>query len=308
MPIDQLTIRNTGQGSGDETQDNLKFSRTAQLVMDITSNSPLTDNPDVIKAQSGYFAGCPHPFISFLYARSVNCVKMAPILYQLTVEFATRGKPGQSPLDEPPIISYDWAINDEVVDVDAFGKPMVFVTGEQPDPPTRDTVYDQVVRCQRNISVSQWNADLATIYAGKTNSDYFLNYPPGTCRITEPPRAALRNFQNTPYWEATMGVQVRRGVPGIFDDSKAWYKRVLAQGFYCMNARTDINSNIVKYVERATDKSGNPVIKPVLHDKTTGVRIFEDTTTGLMDPTKAQWYEWLPWTRRQVPFASLQFA
>lgn len=305
MAIDQITFPNNGQASGSETQNNTQFVRTETLVAEITSNAPQTDNTNLIQAESGFFAGGPHPFIPFMWATRVRTIKKTPILYELTADYATRGKQGQSPLDEPPVISFDFAINEEVIDVDYLGKPMIFKTGEQPDPPTRDTVYDQIIRCQRNISFAQWNPDLVSTYAGKTNQDTFLWFPPGTARITEPPRATSKQFDDFEYWEVTMGVQIRRGIPGLYDDSKAWYKRVLAQGYYVNNAHTDKNSNIVAFTERARDKSGVPVTRPVLHNVSTGGLIPNDPTTDLPDPTKAQWYEWLPWTRRPLPFSAL---
>lgn len=298
--------------SGASTQDNKRIVQEAKFSWTALASAPATDNTAIIEASSGLFLGMQHPSLPFVFANSINTAKLSPNLYRISATFTGRGMPGQSPLDEPPIIDYDWAVNEELIDVTYENKPMVFVTGEAPDPPIRDSIYDQIIRITRNLA---WvNADMFTTYAGATNSDYFMGRPPGTCRLVEPPKASSRTYENFEYWQASMGIQVRRGVPGLYEDSKAWHKRVLAQGYYVAARMADANGNIVVRTVRAYDQNNELVTKPVLHDPTgqyavngvKGGQIPYDQNTGLQDPNKAQWYEWLPWTRRPLPFAALQ--
>lgn len=307
MPIVDL-IPTGEEESGIETQDNRRFTGIATYNWTAVGDSPGTDTADLIRAQSGLFAGGPHPSIPFLWATKIVCKRVSPIYYELRGDYATRGAQGQGPLDEPPIISWGYALSEDIIDRDVDGKPMIMITGEQFDPPIRDTVYDQVVRCQRNISFDRWNPDLTSYYAGKTNSDTFLWFPPGTCRIVEPPTATSKNYDNYEYWDVTMGVQIRRGVQGIFEDSKAWYIRRLAAGFYVAGiGPTGANGQKPKPMI-PNDSKGAPITKPVMHDKVTGQQLANDPNTGLPDPTLAQFYEFLPWTRTQVPFSDLNVA
>ena len=206
MALDVITLK-YGESSGVETQNNRQFTRIAQLVYEASSTDP-ADTADLIRAQSGMFAGGPHPQIPFMWATRVVCQKTAPVFYKITADYAGRGQPGQSPLDEPPVITTGYAVNEDIQDVDANGKPMMMITGERFDPPIRDTLYDLQIRCQRNLSTDQFSPDLFSGYAGKTNSDTFLNFPPGTCRFANTFLGTTKYYDSLVYWNVTMGVTV----------------------------------------------------------------------------------------------------
>lgn len=302
MPIQDITYK-IEQESGVQTQDNKRFDKTARLIYQATSNSPATDNTYIIGNDAAApRIGYPHPFIPGLVSNGVVCRKVSTILYEFDVTFTGRGKEGESALDEPPVIEYDFAVSDEPYDQGYDGKPITFVTGEPPDPPLKDQQYDLIVRVKRNLRYI--DIDLMSRYAGVTNSDYFLGMPPGTLKITEPPRATTAtDSDGSTYYQCSIGITVRRGVPGLYEDDKAWWHRVLAQGYY---VRTFVNSTsgATKIAHARID--GEKVSKPILHGKVSGFKIpFNDD--GLQDPTRAEWYMFPP-KKAPLPFSALNIA
>jgi len=299
MGIHQITYK-IAQESGVETQDNRRFDQTGRLTFQATSNSPATDNTYTMRNDpAAPLAGVRHPFIPTLFANRVNCRKVSGVLYEFDVDYRGRGKPGESPLDEPPTIEFDFAVSEEPYDTDYEGTPICFVTGESPDPPLRETVYDLVIRIARNLKYV--DPDIMSLYAGRTNSDIFFSLPPGTCKITEPPKARSRHWEQLIYYECTIGITVRRGEPGLYEDAEAWYRRVLAAGYY-IRAFTGVG-NKTKIVH-ATDSTGARVTKPILHSTIEGFPIPRDPDTGLQDLQQADWYKFKP-RKAPMPFAAL---
>jgi hypothetical protein len=290
--------------SGLTTTDNKRIQRTNKLTFYGTSDNSTVDTPDSMLQNSGLFTGMGHPWLPFTFATAVTVRQISPMGYEFPVEFEGRGKPGDSPLDEPPEVRLGFTPSEEAVDVTVEGKPMVYITGEQPEPPVKDTVYDMVLRVRRNVA---WvDPDVMSRYMGAVNADRFLNLPPGTCRMIEL-EASSKRWDNFTYFDAAIGVQVRRGVPGLYDDSKAWYKRVLAAGYFCSTfiPNKDPNKKAKIVTTHATDATGAKVSKPILHEIQQGFRMQFDPDSGLQDPTQAQWYEWLPRTRPLLPFSVL---
>ena len=307
MAIHDITYK-IEQESGVTTTDNKKFDQTARLTFSATSNSPSTDNTHTMRNDAAApKIGFPHPFIPNLFATGVNCKKISAYLYEFDVGFTGRGKDGESPLDEPPVIEFDFAISEEAYDVDYEGTPILFITGEPPDPPVKDTVYDLVIRVSRNLA---WvDPDVMSLYAGAINSDYFLGLPPGTVKITEPPKAKSADWEGTTYYTATIGFTVRRGIPGLYDDEKAWWKRTLAQGYYVRTFKAGASSGAT-IIAHARDKDGDKVTKPVLHSleggtANSGFMLPRNADTGLQNPQDAEWYYFKPRLPPR-PFANLQ--
>lgn len=305
MAIDQITYRIAQEG-GIATDDNKSFTRTSRLTFQASSNSPYSDDVNTI---GNDFAapkiGGPHPFIPMMWSTHVNCRKVSQVMYEFDVDYLGKGKDNKSPLDEDPIIETDFAISEEPYDVDYEGTPILFKTGEAPDPPIKDTWYDLVIRISRNLQKVDYA--LLAKYAGAVNSDPFLGLPPGTCKITEPPKTRSATWDTLTYYQCSMGITVRRGIPGLFEDSEAWYKRTLAQGFYVREFLPGANTGNKTRVVHARDSSGEKVTKPILHSTHEGFKIPFDPDTGMQDPKKAEWYKFKP-AKPPLPFSELRIA
>lgn len=310
MPIGQITFK-IQRECGEQLDEAGRATQTARLTYQADSTDPANDNEFSMRADyAAPKAGMGHPFIPGLTAREVTCRKVNRVLYEFDVTFSGAGRNGQAPWEEPPVIETDFAISEEPYDRDYEGKPIQFITGEIPEPLPKDTVYDLIIRCSRNL---QWvDRRKMARYAGRTNSDVFLDeFQPGTCKITEPPKSRSATWNNKTYYQCTMGVTVRHGVPGFYEDYQAWHKRVLAQGYLVRTyppAVDGINQDKDKtIIIHALDATGAKATKPVLHEKKEGFMLPRDSSTGLQDPRKAEWYFFKP-RLEPLPFSELQIS
>ncbi len=273
-----------------ESQDGLHFTQLGTQLFDVVVDAATDTEDDVLR-----MAGVPrvtdrHPNNQYLLCTGSFAKRVAPYLYEVTSQYgsvqSTLADLDTNPLNAAPIVTFGSVVVEEPFDIDADGNPMQFVTGEQIDPPIRIPVEDDTIDVVKNVP--SYDPGFWSSYARSVNSDpvqvrgYTL--PPGTVHLTAR-GATSNNSPNFSYWTMHASFQVRRAHPNSTDD-KAWYARQLAAGYYeCLP--TELASPLVV---RAVDKFGAYATKPILHDKTTGVRIATKTN-GLADPTLAQWYE-----------------
>lgn len=277
MAVHAVSERFSGKGLGIESPDAKTFSQNATRVFDVLVNN-LSDNEVVALTAPGIpQVRDPHPTNAYLRASSVHAQKTAPYRYEVQIGYAAPGSPGQSPLDQPLSIELDAIVSEEDFDVDANGTAMVTVTGEAFKPAIKVPVYDTVIRCSKNLPTV--DPVFISTYRNTVNSDNWNGFPPGTVRITSF-KAQSVSDADQPYWSVSAEFQVRRAAPGS-TDAKAWYKRVLAQGY------------------KSKFSTGSPLHifggALVRHDKTTGV--------WLRDTEDSQFYEFKIF--RSLPFAPL---
>ena len=174
--------------------------------------------------------------------------QLSPILFQVTVGFE-----GESP--DPDSVEVEWTdqSTSEPIDRDWSGAAIVTVNGEQVEGLTVE-VADQIAIVRKRFLTI--NTASLRAYRRATNSDTFLGWPPGTCRLVGF-SAKNRYKYNQPQeqWSVTARFQFREPYANT-TDAQAWYKRWRHEGIY-----VDDGTGLIR---RALDQNGQEVTKPVL--------------------------------------------
>lgn len=225
---------------------------------------------------------------TYLRASNVSVRRVNPILYEIDVDYESPGKDGENPLDKPPEIKFSAVVAEEEVDMDADGQPILFyATGERPNPAIRVPVYDNVIRVKRNLA--SVNPLFISSYRNSVNGTVWYTLPAGCVRMTVFDAENVHD-DDFDYWSVNAEFQIRRGAPRTTDE-KAWYRRVLAQGFYVMVEVP--NSNPKKYTrQRGVDGFGAPTTEPVLHAARATGGYFLGQQIPAAKYQDAQWYEY----------------
>jgi hypothetical protein len=197
--------------------------------------------------------GTPLTFFEFVFYRAATPTMVSPVMtimeYDASGAFGPGG-PQDSPLNTPPKINWTDAETDEPIDVDFDGNPIVTINNE-PIEGVTTKIADQVVTIQRNYA--DFSPYATAAYRRSVSSDTFLGYPAGTAKMIRFNAQQIIGEGASAYWDVTASIQFR--LPYRTTNDKAWYARVLHQGFYIKSG-----SNVI----RATDSNGEPVVKQVL--------------------------------------------
>ena len=240
----------SSQSSGD--------SRTRRLTFTVTTDAPAQDTTDDAEQASGIPAfGDSHPrdFSARLVRRRAR--RVALTLFEVDCEYESRGADDQSTLDEHPVKSYSSIITEEEIDVDIRGMPIQTMAFEGFDPPVRSPRSTRVLRVTRNMR--NYFDGIGSLYEGKVNSDTFQGYPPGTCWLAALNADEVRS-KNLSYWRITAEIHIRGAAPGSIN-ARAWWKRVLHQGYYA-KLINESDSSIWKRVP-CIDDQGRRATKPM---------------------------------------------
>lgn len=251
-----------------------------QVIVDPgTSASAILAHPSIPRTGQSLALG------SFVFAKSVTPNQVSPIYWLVDVEWGgdvgPRGELADSPLNKPPEISWGDAESDEEIDQDFDGNPIVTVNNE-PIYGVTTKIADDVVTIKRNFAF--FDPRVRRAYRRAVNSDTFMDWPPGTAKITQLTGRNVAPTEETPgYWEVTSQIQFRE--PYNTTPEKAWYARVRHEGFYIKQG-----SSIIL----AEDDRKQPVTKPVL---------LKADGTRETDSTAAHWLEFKRYGT--LPFNSL---
>lgn len=279
-------------GRTDTAQDNrtqqwgLNASYHAVVTLGTTEAEVLA-HPDV-PALRTQWVGQP-----WLRVVNRNATRLSPLLWEVQVQYQTPpgagGGGALSPLLDPPIIEFSSEVTEEDITEDVNGQPILFVTGEEPSPRLKREFHTPLVLVKRNVA---WvDPSVIAQYRMVVNSDMWYGNPPGTCLLRSI-KAVNVPDEDFDYWTVDAAIAIRRGAPRT-EDSKAWYARVLAQGFLVNEVDPVDNETIIEGV--IATKNGQPVSKPVLHDIEYGLIITNNAD--------AEWYEFEIY--ESLPFAAL---
>ena len=245
------------------------------------------------KTEIEFAAGLPrvgdnYPGLQFVFCDDIAFERASPILTIATASY--KGEIGptgdqDSPLNNPPEISWSDVETDEPTDEDINGLPIVNVNNEPIEGVTMK-IADNVVTIKRNFLT--FNPYVTGLYRHSVSSDSFLGYPAGTARLIRY-NAKNVNLDDNTYWEVTASIQFRLGIRTT--DDKAWYKRVRNEGFY--EKITDpYTSGLI--LAQATDANGKAMTKPVL---------LKSDGTRETNPANAYWLEFQVY--RSLPYGAL---
>lgn len=225
---------------------------------------------------------------------SLECVKStvtydSPVQRRCVAQYSTRPIQEATEQGDEPVQGWSFSIggveSQEPFDRDADGKPIMTFTGERFDPPLMMDVSDVVLTF--GTTNRAFNPFTLAQYQNALNSDTFLGCPPGTCKMGVPTGSQNKDSDGNTTMNVSVSITIRFAAPGS-TDYKAWWRRVLAEGFYVKSA--------LGLRVRAVDELGEPTVNPVLHNKTTGVEITNQTL--------AQFYEFQPPNTKYLSFSS----
>lgn len=232
------------------------------------------------------YKGETYPGTETIYVRDVSPKRVSPILWLVDVGYAGAAGPAgldDSALNAPPVIDYTNIIEDEEIDEDFDGYPIVNANYE-PIEGIKVGIVDPVLNVKRNFAT--WNTYTNANYLQATNSDTFDGWPPGTARfITLNPKMVLTETEG--YWEVSASIRFR--YPYRTTPDKAWYSRTRHEGFY-------VRATAGGIIFRACDAYQRPVNKKIL---------LKEDGTRETNPANAYWLEIKKYG--SLPFNALGF-
>jgi hypothetical protein len=259
------------QNASEESQDGRVHTITVQQAFTVTL-AP-TDRVEVALSAAGL------PGIGGIYpgTAAVRCTKqspqrVSPILAIVSCEYKGESSPenfGGNPIPTEVFVSWTTASSDEPIDTDWNGQPMVTANNEPIDGLT-ERLDDDVVTIKRKfLTVNRY---AVRQYRRATNSDTFLEWPPGTARIIADTSDAVFVNGVVAYWDVSVSIRFR--VPFLVTPEQAWYKRVRHQGLL-------VRATAGEEPKPGWDAGTNtPVTRPVL---------LKPDGTRETDPENAHW-------------------
>ena len=218
--------------------------------------SPDAELMDITQAIGLPAAGSPHPSSPFVYAKSYRPQRISPVLWRVGVEYkgnTSRTDPTASPLLTPATVDWSSVAVEAEIDEDVDGLPILTAAWEKV-PGIQARFIDPVATVKRNMA--SFNSYALVDYCQSTNSDNFLGWPPGTCKLMD----LTAKDVNGQYYEVTGVFQFRR--PFRVTADKAWYARWRHEGLY---AKFQIDGKT--FVDRVVDRrTGQPTDAPVFLD------------------------------------------
>lgn len=162
------------------------------------------------------------------------------------------GYEGESP--DPDSVEVEWTdtATTEPIDRDFAGAAIVTANNEPVEGLSME-IADQIVIIRRKFLTI--NTAGIALYRRATNSDTFLDWPPGTARLVG--FAAKNRFKYgaaQEQWDVTARIQFRQPYFNT-TDAQAWYKRWRHEGLYV---------NVGGVIQRARDHLGQEMSRPVL--------------------------------------------
>jgi len=235
-----------------------------------------------------------HPDYYILRAESVSIVKVAPLKFDVTVNYKSPAyRDGADvPWNQPTEIEYFGNSVDAEVDEDVNGNPIVTAAGEKIEGITR-TFTDMGIRLAKNFI--SFEPAAFYLYSDKVNSDTFAGFPPGTLKVQNIGAKEQWFEGQTPYVAVTCEIMARQ--PYRTTNAKAWWSRVRHEGYYCWNSG---GTTVGKAIDNQTK---SPSDRPVLLD-VNGKQIDMDLYTPPTAPP-AVWLEWELY--ETISFSSMGF-
>lgn len=251
-----------------------------QVVCDATDSLVDVLNAPDLPANNSAYQGS-----SVVRVVDRNPVQVSPIFW--IIEILYEGETGSQgintlPSEAKPIVRWSKTETDNEVDQDVDGNPIITVNFERIKGVTMKR-SDFVCSITRNYD----SIDMATThqYLHSVNSDKFQGFPAGTGRLVAFDAEEINDPEDGGYYRVTAGIHFR--VPYNTTPEKAWYKRVIHEGFTVLQP-------VTTFFRHAVDDLGQETSQPVLLDAD-GFQLAADA-----DP---HWLEFKMYT--PLPYATL---
>jgi hypothetical protein len=206
-----------------------------------------------------------HPQSVTARCTSRNVNQISPIFFEGTFDYESPARPDDEDPDQPAYelpVDIEWSgqSSDEAIDEDFNGEPIVIPGTNEPIQGLTRPVSDLVGTFTKNMLT--FNPVSILYYKDTTNSDTFLGFVPGLGRILDI-KAVNQVKDDLPFWKVTVTIAFR--VPYNTTPDKAWWTRVLCQGFYHLEDYELSGYDFTRKV-RAMDDEKSPTVSPVLLD------------------------------------------
>jgi hypothetical protein len=276
MPSWSVTEDWTGQSGGVTVDsDGIKGTTDVVRTFNMTPDSIGATPVDALAAPQLPRRNDPHPQTPILRARRFSVTQSGPLYFQVTVGYEALttdpNDPSQSPLAQPPVISFSSITQEVEVDEDINGDPIQTVNGEPLAGVTRPFT-DLVITVQRNLPT--FNPASISTFMNKVNSTTWYGLPAGTVRISDIQATSVFS-DDFAFWNASISFQVRRGF-GSVTDANAWKYRTAHQGYIIDDG---LGNTAIAKEDPADDFTDNglTVAQPVMLNLTTGERLAAGT-------------------------------
>ncbi len=275
----EMWSRNAGDVSTDDGKKySAKIKKGYQVVCD-----PDNTLQEVLFAPGLPLLGDLYPGSRQIRVKNKAPKQQSPVLWTVDVSYEGEFGPDgldQSPLDQPPQITWGKADTEEPVDQDLNGKAIVTVNNE-PIMGITKAISDITVTIKRNyLGV---NLPATHAYLHSVNSDTFLGFAPGLGRMTTFNAVEKHDEEFGGYYEVTAGVQFR--YPYNTTPNKAWYARVRHEGFL-------VRKTVDDEPERAKDRKNNQETSQPVLLKSDGTEEFDPENAHFLE---FQIYQPLPY-------------
>lgn len=211
--------------------------------------------------------GSQHPSASGLFMTKITTKATGPLIYEVTCNYSTiqassgggQDKTTEDPLKQRPKIRWTFAVNNEPIDRDIYGKAITNSSFESFDPPMMEEKNDLVMQYGRNEK--SYNALQAWMYKGAINSDNFLVFTPGIAKCTNYEGDLIYDDKWGNYFAVNYEFQFR------FDEidgrQTGWKRRRLDEGYRCFLG-LDVDKKPI--FAACVNDDDTPVSQPVLLD------------------------------------------
>lgn len=265
LHVDLLSEQTYNEQADDEGWIEGSAEITLHAVCDNVSDDPSTikTDPRIPKV------GDSHPTLQYLTVKDIGFKQASLLVWKVSVKYESAPyQEGTNPIGQPTQINYFSITNDEPIDEDVNGIPLVTTAGEAIAGITRP-ISDLGIRLSRNF-ISFSPASFYT-FIDCVNSDTFLGFTPGVLRIAS--ISADKQFYNKQeYWAVQVEIHARK--PYRVPPSQAWYKRFLNSGY-----RAKFPSGQIGHAIEFEGPVPQPVRKPIqlaldgtpLADQTQGI-------------------------------------
>lgn len=295
--VEKMWSQNSGDAELVQTGEkfSLGFNEMYQVVTD-----PDATILDVYQAPGLPAAGSSYPGFPYVRAQIGTPRQISPVLWHVAVDYRgeaafANGRFG-TPLDIRPTVEWSTVEVEREVDEDRHGNRITNVLGEAMT--ARVVFYERVATVTQNMLF--FNTYALSDYDFGTNSDWFLNWPPGSARV----KIHVRNVNpdrpgDIRYVQVTGYFTFKR--PYRTTPDRVWWSRLRHEGFYHLPGNNPgPNNNQGPQVTlfdavRAVDKNKVETTQPVQLDLQ-GYRLTNGTAT---------WLEFEHFT--PLPFANIGF-
>lgn len=203
--------------------------------------------------------GQSFPGFEFVVANQAQLERVSPIMWIATVNYSGEigglrniggNTTATSPFDARPRLQWDDVETEAEIDEDFDGKPIINTAGER-FRGVKALFSDQTLTVTRNMLL--FNPYAQAVYRRSVNSDLFMGWPPGTCKLMKLSAQNVLDEQNG-YWTVTGVFQFR--YPYNTTPDKAWYARWLNVG---LNQRRTVGQ---PELEPCYDGNDTPAVTP----------------------------------------------